>query len=107
MYVLTIRQVKQQILEQYPDVKIICVPTDVTVRDDVETLVAETEKQLGNIDVFVNNGKRIPWAPGTFQCSNTGIGFFIAAGVMYYTLMKNLHVDDWMKQIDINCKGNR
>merc|ERR1712203_1106932 len=26
-------------------------------------------------------------------------------GVMYFTLMKNLHYDEWEQTIDINCKG--
>ena len=24
---------------------------------------------------------------------------------MYFTLMKNLHEDEWERQVDINCKG--
>jgi len=28
-----------------------------------------------------------------------------SAGVMYYTLMKNLHEDDWERTVDVNCKG--
>lgn len=26
------------------------------------------------------------------------------AGVMYYTMMKNLQLDEWESQVDINCK---
>ena len=26
------------------------------------------------------------------------------AGVMYFTLMKNLHVDEWERTVDVNCK---
>ena len=29
----------------------------------------------------------------------------IAAGVMHFTMMKNLQVEQWMKEIDVNCKG--
>ncbi|CAH1778393.1 unnamed protein product [Owenia fusiformis] len=45
-------------------------------------MVRHTETTLGPVDIIVNN-----------------------AGVMYYTLMKNLHENEWEKQIDINCKG--
>lgn len=27
------------------------------------------------------------------------------AGVMYFTLMKNAKVDEWIKTVDVNCKG--
>lgn len=27
------------------------------------------------------------------------------AGVMYFTMMKNLHYDEWEQTVDINCKG--
>ena len=27
------------------------------------------------------------------------------AGVMYYTMMKNLHEDEWERTIEVNCKG--
>lgn len=42
-----------------------------------------TESVFGPIDILVNN-----------------------AGVMYYTMMKNLHEDEWERQIDLNCKVN-
>ena len=41
-----------------------------------------TEKHWGHVDVLVN-----------------------CAGVMYYTMMKNLNLDQWDHQIDLNCKG--
>ena len=47
----------------------------------VEEMVKHTEYALGPIDILVNN-----------------------AGIMYYTMMKNLKVDEWEKQIDLNCK---
>ncbi|KAL5012442.1 hypothetical protein ScPMuIL_010993 [Solemya velum] len=58
------------------------VKTDVTKRDEVKELVHHTELTLGPVDILVN-----------------------CAGVMYYTMMKNLHEDEWERQIDINCKG--
>ena len=48
----------------------------------MEELVKHTEYALGPVDIIVNN-----------------------AGVMYYTMMKNLKVEDWERQVDINCKG--
>ena len=56
--------------------------TDVADRDQVKSLVARTEEELGPVDVLVN-----------------------CAGVMYYTLMKNLREDDWERTVDVNCKG--
>jgi NADP-dependent 3-hydroxy acid dehydrogenase YdfG len=58
------------------------VATDVTERQQVKFLVARTEEELGPVDILVN-----------------------CAGVMYYTMMKNLHEDDWERTFDVNCKG--
>ena len=44
-------------------------------------LVRQTEDTLGPVDIIVN-----------------------CAGVMYYTLMKNMHVDEWERTVDVNCK---
>ena len=44
-------------------------------------MVQQTEMALGPVDILVNS-----------------------AGVMYYTLMKNIHQDEWDKTIDVNCK---
>ncbi|XP_070554169.1 uncharacterized protein [Ptychodera flava] len=60
----------------------IAVKTDVTNRKEVKELVRHTESTLGPVDIIVNN-----------------------AGVMYYTMMKNLHEDDWERTVDVNCKG--
>lgn len=60
----------------------IIVPTDVTDRGQVKSLVARAEEELGPVDVLVN-----------------------CAGVMYYTLMKNLHEDEWEQTVDVVCKG--
>ena len=56
--------------------------TDVADREQVKSLVARTEEELGPVDILVN-----------------------CAGVMYYTLMKNLREDDWERTVDVNCKG--
>ncbi|XP_005111087.1 uncharacterized oxidoreductase SAS2370 [Aplysia californica] len=58
------------------------VKTDVTKRDQVKALAAETESKLGPVDIVVNS-----------------------AGIWYYTLMTNLKEDAWEEMIDINCKG--
>uniref|UniRef100_H2YWG8 Dehydrogenase/reductase SDR family member 11 n=1 Tax=Ciona savignyi TaxID=51511 RepID=H2YWG8_CIOSA len=55
---------------------------DVTVREEVIQLVKYAETNLGPVDIMVNN-----------------------AGVMMYTMMSNLMMDDWDKTIDVNCKG--
>ena len=58
------------------------VPTDITDRAQVKSLVARTEEELGPVDILVN-----------------------CAGVMYYTLMKNSYEDDWEQTVDVVCKG--
>jgi NADP-dependent 3-hydroxy acid dehydrogenase YdfG len=64
------------------EVKSIAVATDVTDREQVKSLVARTEEELGPVDILIN-----------------------CAGVMYYSLMKNLHEDDWERTVDVLCKG--
>ena len=44
-------------------------------------MVRHVETTLGPVDILVNN-----------------------AGIMYYTMMKNRKEDEWLQQIDINCK---
>ena len=56
------------------------VPTDVTDRRQVKSLVRHTEEELGPIDVLVNS-----------------------AGVMFYSLMKNLQEDDWALTVYVLC----
>lgn len=58
------------------------VATDVTDRAQVKALVERAEAGLGPVDVLVN-----------------------CAGVMYYTLMKNLREDEWERTVEVNCKG--
>ncbi|XP_076468299.1 uncharacterized protein LOC143299079 isoform X1 [Babylonia areolata] len=60
----------------------ISVKTDILDRQQVFEMVQQTEMALGPVDILVN-----------------------CAGVMYYTLMKNIHQDEWDKTIDVNCKG--
>jgi NADP-dependent 3-hydroxy acid dehydrogenase YdfG len=58
------------------------VPTDITNRQQVKSLVARAEEKLGPVDILVN-----------------------CAGVMYYTFMSNLFEDDWERTVDVLCKG--
>lgn len=62
--------------------KTLAVRTDVTRREDVTRLVQAAEASLGPVDILVN-----------------------CAGVMYFTLMKNVVWDQWEAQVDVNCKG--
>jgi NADP-dependent 3-hydroxy acid dehydrogenase YdfG len=57
-------------------------PTDVTDREQVRSLVARVEEELGPVEILVN-----------------------CAGVMYYTLMKNRREEEWERTVEINCKG--
>ena len=60
----------------------IVAPTDVTDRGQVRSLVARVEKDLGPVEILVN-----------------------CAGVMYYTLMKNVREEEWERTVEVNCKG--
>ena len=62
--------------------KTIYVSTDVTKREQVESLVETAERTLGHVDILVN-----------------------VAGCMYFTLMKNVVWDQWEQQVDVNAKG--
>lgn len=57
-------------------------PTDVTDLGQVRALVERAEAELGPVDALVN-----------------------CAGVMYYTLMKNVRADEWERTVEVNCKG--
>lgn len=56
--------------------------TDVTDRVQVESLMCVTQEKLGPIDILVS-----------------------CAGVMYYTMMANVQVEEWERTVDVNCKG--
>lgn len=56
--------------------------TDVTDRQQVEELVKRAGSELGPVEILIN-----------------------CAGVMYYTLMRNLREDEWERIVDVNCKG--
>ena len=56
--------------------------TDVTDRRQVVALVQLVERELGPVEFLVN-----------------------CAGVMYFTLMRNLREDEWERTVEVNCKG--
>jgi len=56
--------------------------TDVTDREQVKALVELAEGELGPVEILVN-----------------------CAGIMYYTLMRNLREDEWERTVEVNCKG--
>jgi len=56
--------------------------TDVTDRGQVVALVERVERELGPVEFLVN-----------------------CAGVMYFTLMRNLREDEWERTVEVNCKG--
>lgn len=58
------------------------VKTDVVVRDEVEKMAQEALSTFGKIDILINN-----------------------AGLMPLSFMKNLHVEEWERMVDVNLKG--
>lgn len=62
--------------------KTLAVPTDVTDRDQVQTMVQRTVEELNRIDILVNN-----------------------AGVMPLSLVRRFDVPEWDRMIDVNIKG--
>jgi NADP-dependent 3-hydroxy acid dehydrogenase YdfG len=59
----------------------VVVPTDVTDGEQVRELMRRAG-ELGPVEVLVN-----------------------CAGVMYYTMMKNVREEEWERTIEVNCKG--
>ena len=62
--------------------KVIVHQTDVTKREEVESLMRTTEAALGPVDILIS-----------------------CAGVMYFTMMANVQSDQWERTVDVNCKG--
>jgi len=77
-----LKETQATIEAERPNAQTLLFKTDVTKREDVISLVAKAEQTLGPVDFFINN-----------------------AGVMYFTLMKNVVWDQWDRTIDVNCKG--
>jgi thioester reductase-like protein len=62
--------------------KVLVHQTDVTKKEQVESLIRTAETTLGPVDILVS-----------------------CAGVMYFTMMANVHTDEWEQTVDVNCKG--
>jgi len=60
----------------------IVTPADVTDRYQVESLVGRAGEELGPVEILVN-----------------------CAGVMCYTMMKNVREKEWERTVEVNCKG--
>jgi len=60
----------------------IAVQTDIVKRDEVENLARFAIKEFGQIDILINN-----------------------AGLMPLSFVKNLHVEEWERMVDVNLKG--
>ncbi len=75
-------EVQAGLERQGGEMRTMVVPTDVTDRRQVKSLVARTEQDLGPVDILAN-----------------------CAGIMFYTLMKNLYEGDWERTVDVNCRG--
>lgn len=71
-----------QEINKKPGGKALAIPTDVSKRDEVETMVKKAEEQFNVIDIYVNN-----------------------AGVMLNALVSEGQVDKWEQMIDVNIKG--
>ncbi|MEI3607841.1 SDR family oxidoreductase [Pseudogracilibacillus sp. SE30717A] len=62
--------------------KALAVPTDVSDRNEVETMVEKAKEHFGDIDILVNN-----------------------AGLMLNALVTEGQVENWEQMIDVNVKG--
>ena len=73
---------QQEICSKHADARVHIQATDVAVREQMEALIQATTQELGPVDIVVS-----------------------CAGVMYFTMMKNLKLDEWDRTLDVNCKG--
>ncbi|KAG6038170.1 putative NRPS-like protein biosynthetic cluster [Claviceps citrina] len=62
--------------------KILVHQTDVTSKEQVQSLIDTTTEKLGPVDMLIS-----------------------CAGVMYFTMLANCQTDEWERTVDINCKG--
>ncbi len=62
--------------------KAIAIQADVTSHEDMKQAAQRALDEYGRLDILVNN-----------------------AGIMPLSYMKNLHVDEWSRMIDVNIKG--
>lgn len=73
---------KEQLEHEHPNCQIEYYPTDVTDRSQVEAMAEHQRHFWPRLDGLIN-----------------------CAGVMYYTYMENLNIEQWLETIDVNCKG--
>lgn len=67
---------------QFAGIKVVSRATDVTSSEQVQALVKAAVSELGHIDILV-----------------------VCAGVMYFTMMASVRVEEWDRTVDVNCKG--
>ena len=72
----------EEVRESLGESESLAVPTDVTDREGVRALVRRTEEAFGPVEILVN-----------------------CAGVMYFTLMANVHEEEWECTVRANCEG--
>jgi len=77
-----LKALQQSLQSQFPQAQVLYQVTDVTDREQVQAMVDYGLQQWQHLDGLIN-----------------------CAGVMYYTYMQNLHIDEWLETIDVNCKG--
>ncbi|KFH45547.1 Linear gramicidin synthase subunit D-like protein [Hapsidospora chrysogenum ATCC 11550] len=77
-----LESVRTRLASSSPGAKVLVHKTDVTKKDQVESLLKAAAEELGPVDVLVS-----------------------CAGVMYYTMMANCQTDEWERTVDVNCKG--
>ncbi|KAJ1324886.1 myxalamid-type nonribosomal peptide synthetase MxaA [Microdochium nivale] len=77
-----VEELEQLKTQMASSAKVLVHKTDVTDRAQVESLLKAASEQLGPVDILVS-----------------------CAGVMYFTMMKNVQVDEWERTVDVNCKG--
>ncbi|KAG5921695.1 putative NRPS-like protein biosynthetic cluster [Claviceps africana] len=77
-----LEKVKAQLASSFAGSKILIRQTDVSSREQVQSLIDTTTQQLGPVDMLIS-----------------------CAGVMYFTMLANCRTDEWERTVDVNCKG--
>jgi 3-oxoacyl-[acyl-carrier protein] reductase len=75
-------KMKVELLKQNPSIKIISIPSDVSVYDDVKSLVRQVVSEFGHIHYLINN-----------------------AALLTHKPISEFGVDEWKKVIDVNLNG--
>ncbi|KAG5982040.1 putative NRPS-like protein biosynthetic cluster [Claviceps digitariae] len=77
-----LEKVKTKLASCVTSNKILIHQTDVSSKEQVQSLIDTTTRELGPVDILVS-----------------------CAGVMYFTMLANCLTDEWDRTVDINCKG--